>query len=490
MTKPAEEMPKRRDAEPAKEPEGTTVQEFGMLESALHYKNKYAAELIELRERYAKLEVQLAERESEWTARHYADASEEGYRRAKREDESEMDAFVKGNHEDHAEISRLNAVITELVDTLSANRVTSAIRAEWHKERSALQTTIKERDAEVAAARVFESHAMAELRDQRERIADDFAARLIREETIKEQAAQSVADEQKWNELLGKERATIRERDQHILELGERLMKVDDEWRAARDEIARLRAELQEWKDKHYTATMSDAKEILAHAETKRRLTPLGEPQAEPQSSNLPASEMTAHSGVVVGMPQEWRAGDMAMWAGDRVRLRRKLDTKHWSVEGAKARWVAGMVPESELQRIPSPVAEPIPAPICGSPMLLAGKLEGCAEIAPCAFHPRTIPSPPPQSDHAECKVRYEKLTRYAKPVRPAEIVNRLREQFYDAANPHRWEMGDPKLRGDDCAAVYEVYPDGDRSLFARFDSSSDAETICEVLNAVTRPIR
>lgn len=71
--------------------------------------------------------------------------------------------------------------------------------------------------------------------------------------------------------------------------------------------------------------------------------------------------------------------------------------------------------------------------------------------------------------------------------MKPAAVMalraQALRAQFYQPG--HRWAMGDPKRHGDDAGALYEVYPDGSRSLFARFDSSSDAEAICTLLNDV-----
>lgn len=60
------------------------------------------------------------------------------------------------------------------------------------------------------------------------------------------------------------------------------------------------------------------------------------------------------------------------------------------------------------------------------------------------------------------------------------EIVNLLRNQFRKPG--HSLEVGRPE-DGDSMTAVYEVYPDGDRTLFARFDSSSDAEAVVTAIN-------
>jgi len=56
-----------------------------------------------------------------------------------------------------------------------------------------------------------------------------------------------------------------------------------------------------------------------------------------------------------------------------------------------------------------------------------------------------------------------------------------LREQFKKPG--HRLELGRPQ-DGGSMTAVYEVYPDGDRTLWARFYSSSDAESIVAAINS------
>lgn len=65
--------------------------------------------------------------------------------------------------------------------------------------------------------------------------------------------------------------------------------------------------------------------------------------------------------------------------------------------------------------------------------------------------------------------------------MKPDEIVKLLRDQFL--ARCYSLEVGRPE-DGDTMTAVYEVYLDGDRSLFARFDSSSDAEAVVTAINA------
>lgn len=59
-------------------------------------------------------------------------------------------------------------------------------------------------------------------------------------------------------------------------------------------------------------------------------------------------------------------------------------------------------------------------------------------------------------------------------------IVRLLRHQFSKPG--HSLEVGRPE-DGGSMTAVYEIYPDGQRTLFARFDSSSDAEVIVTAIN-------
>lgn len=64
--------------------------------------------------------------------------------------------------------------------------------------------------------------------------------------------------------------------------------------------------------------------------------------------------------------------------------------------------------------------------------------------------------------------------------MRAVTIVQLLRSQFFKPG--HRLEVGRPE-DGGSMTAVYELYPDGDRTLFARFDSSSDAEAVVTAIN-------
>lgn len=63
----------------------------------------------------------------------------------------------------------------------------------------------------------------------------------------------------------------------------------------------------------------------------------------------------------------------------------------------------------------------------------------------------------------------------------PDEIVKLLRDQFL--APCYSLEVGKPE-DGDIMTAVYGIRPNEDRTLFARFDSSSDAEAIVTAINA------
>lgn len=62
--------------------------------------------------------------------------------------------------------------------------------------------------------------------------------------------------------------------------------------------------------------------------------------------------------------------------------------------------------------------------------------------------------------------------------ARDRVVIDALREQFKKPG--HSWHVGRPE---DGPGAIYEIYPDGNPTLFARLDSSADAAAIVAVLN-------